>query len=91
MSTVIQTDEQPGTRPDRRPTGRTVLMCRPEHFTVGYRINPWMNPAEPTDTSLAVQQWDVLYQTFLELGYEVQLIEPMQGLPDMVFAANGGS
>ncbi len=68
MSTVIETDEQPGTRPERRPTGRTVLMCRPEHFTVVYRINPWMNPAEPTDTNLALAQWQVLYDTYLGTG-----------------------
>jgi len=90
MSTMTMTDEQPGTRPERRPTGRSVLMCRPEHFTVVYRINPWMNPAQPTDTSLAVQQWQVLYETYLQLGYDVQLIDPIDGLPDMVYAANGG-
>lgn len=90
MSTAIQTDEQPGTRPDRRPTRRTVLMCRPEHFTVVYRINPWMNPAEPTDTNVALEQWQVLYDTYLELGYDVHLIDPIPGLPDMVYAANGG-
>src|SRR4029453_18320519 len=90
MSTVIETEEQPGTRPERRPTGRSVLMCRPEHFTVVYRINPWMNPAEPTDTSLALAQWRVLYETYVGLGYDVQLIVRIAGLPDMVYAANGG-
>jgi N-dimethylarginine dimethylaminohydrolase len=65
-------------------------MCRPEHFTVVYRINPWMNPAEPTDTSLALQQWQVLYDTYVGLGYDVHLIDPIAGLPDMVYAANGG-
>jgi N-dimethylarginine dimethylaminohydrolase len=65
-------------------------MCRPEFFTVSYRINPWMHPEEPTDTSLAVKQWDVLYQTYLDLGFDVHLIEPITGLPDMVYAANGG-
>lgn len=80
-----------GTRaPERRATKRTVLMCRPEHFTVSYRINPWMNPESPTDTSLAVRQWEVLYSTYLELGIDVELIEPAAGLPDMVYAANGG-
>ena len=77
-----------GTR--RVPTKRTVLMCRPTHFTVSYRINPWMHPEDPTDTSLAVRQWDVLYQTYLDLGFEVHLIDPIAGLPDMVYAANGG-
>lgn len=90
MSTVIQTEGQPETRPERRPTGRSVLMCRPEHFTVVYRINPWMNPAEPTDTSLALTQWQTLYETYVGLGFDVQLIDPIEGLPDMVYAANGG-
>ncbi|MFP7834346.1 dimethylargininase [Marisediminicola sp. LYQ134] len=74
----------------RVATKRTVLMCRPEHFTVSYRINPWMHPEEPTDTSLAVRQWEVLYQTYLDLGFDVHLIDPVEGLPDMVYAANGG-
>jgi N-dimethylarginine dimethylaminohydrolase len=65
-------------------------MCRPDFFTVSYRINPWMHPEDPTDTSLAVRQWDVLHQTYLGLGFDVQLIEPIAGLPDMVYAANGG-
>ncbi|MEP6481901.1 MAG: dimethylargininase [Rhodoglobus sp.] len=74
----------------RVATKRTVLMCRPEHFTVSYRINPWMHPEEPTDTSLAVRQWEVLHAKYVELGYEVHLIEGLPGLPDMVYAANGG-
>jgi len=90
MSSVIETEEQPVTRPERRPTGRSVLMCRPEHFTVVYRINPWMNPAEPTDTEVALAQWQVLHDTYLELGHDVHLIDPIEGLPDMVYAANGG-
>lgn len=76
--------------PSRVPTKRTVLMCRPEHFTVAYRINPWMHPEIPTDTSLALRQWDVLHRTYLDLGFDVRLIDPIDGLPDMVYAANGG-
>jgi N-dimethylarginine dimethylaminohydrolase len=75
---------------DRTPTTRSVLMCRPDFFTVSYRINPWMHPEAPTDTSLAVRQWETLYQTYLDLGFDVHLIEPIEGLPDMVYAANGG-
>jgi N-dimethylarginine dimethylaminohydrolase len=76
--------------PQRRASKRTILMCRPDYFTVNYRINPWMHPEAPTDTSLAVQQWEVLYQTYLDLGFEVHLVDPIAGLPDMVYAANGG-
>lgn len=69
---------------------RSYLMCRPEHFTVSYKINPWMEPANPTDTDLAVRQWQTLYDTYLALGHDVQLIDPIPGLPDMVYTANGG-
>ena len=76
--------------PTRTATKRTVLMCKPQFFTVVYRINPWMDPALPTDTSLAVQQWQTLYDTYVGLGFDVHLIDPIDGLPDMVYAANGG-
>ena len=76
--------------PQRHASKRSVLMCRPEYFTVSYRINPWMHPEDPTDTTLAVKQWEVLYQTYVDLGFDVQLVEPIAGLPDMVYAANGG-
>ena len=76
--------------PERTATMRTVLMCKPQFFTVVYRINPWMDPALPTDTSLAVAQWQTLYDTYIGLGYDVHLIDPIDGLPDMVYAANGG-
>jgi len=78
------------TVPSRTATKRTVLMCRPEFFTVVYRINPWMDPALPTDTSLAVRQWQTLYDTYIDLGFDVKLVDPIDGLPDMVYAANGG-
>ena len=76
--------------PPRTAHHRRYLMCRPEHFTVAYRINPWMEPARPTDTARAVAQWEKLYALYLELGHEVELIEPLPGYPDMVYTANGG-
>jgi len=76
--------------PLRSASKRTILMCRPDYFTVSYRINPWMHPEDPTDTSLAVKQWEVLYRTYLDLGFDVQLVDAIPGLPDMVYAANGG-
>jgi N-dimethylarginine dimethylaminohydrolase len=75
---------------ERVAVAKTVLMCRPEHFTVSYRINPWMHPEDPTDTSLAVRQWEELYRVYRDLGFTVELIDPVPGLPDMVYAANGG-
>ena len=76
--------------PVRTPVKRTVLMCKPDFFSVVYRINPWMDPAIPTDTALAVAQWQTLHDTYVGLGFDVHLIDPVDGLPDMVYAANGG-
>jgi N-dimethylarginine dimethylaminohydrolase len=67
------------------------LMCRPTYFTVEYAINPWMNPSAPVDPDLAVRQWDALRRAYLDLGHTVEEIDPLPGLPDMVFAANGAT
>jgi N-dimethylarginine dimethylaminohydrolase len=72
-------------------TTRRFLMCRPTYFAVTYRINPWMDPTAPYDNALAISQWETLRQTFLDLGHTVDLIDPLPGLPDMVFAANGAT
>ena len=69
---------------------RRYLMCAPAHFEVSYAINPWMDPTAAVDRDLAMFQWEALRQTYLDLGHDVELIEPVPGLPDMVFAANGG-
>ena len=49
-----------------------------------------MDVARGADRDLAVRQWETLRQTYLALGHEVEVIDPEPGLPDMVFAANGG-
>src|SRR5262245_13018448 len=72
-------------------TRRHYLMCRPTYFAVEYAINPWMDPAAPVDTDLAIRQWETLRQVYLDLGHTVDEIDPLPGLPDMVFAANGGT
>ncbi len=75
----------------RQASARGYLMCPPEHFAVHYAINPWMEPASPTDAATAMRQWSVLRQVHLDLGHDVRTIEPAVGLPDMVFAANGAT
>jgi len=65
-------------------------MTPPAFFTVEYAINPWMDVTTPVDVHVAQAQWEQLYQTYLRLGHTVDLIEPVPGLPDMVYAANGG-
>jgi N-dimethylarginine dimethylaminohydrolase len=66
-------------------------MCPPEHFAVSYAINPWMDPERPVDAARAMAQWEALRETYVRLGHQVRLIEPVPGLPDMVFAANGAT
>lgn len=83
-----------GERVERAPRvaqHRRFLMCRPDHFTVSYEINPWMDVARVTDRDLAVRQWQLLHDTYVAWGHQVDLIDPLPGLPDMVFAANGAT
>jgi N-dimethylarginine dimethylaminohydrolase len=70
---------------------RHYLMCRPTYFDVVYSINPWMDPKKPVDTQLAITQWEELREVYLSLGHTVETIDPLPGLPDMVFAANGAT
>jgi N-dimethylarginine dimethylaminohydrolase len=74
---------------ERLPRNRTYLMCPPEHFTVEYTINPWMDTTIAVDAALALKQWQLLRDTLTDLGHAVHVLEPQPGLPDMVYAANG--
>jgi N-dimethylarginine dimethylaminohydrolase len=74
----------------RTPRIRRYAMTAPTFFTVEYAINPWMNTSTPVDTDLAVAQWENLRATYRALGHTVEMVEPVAGLPDMVYAANGG-
>ncbi|SBT89444.1 N-Dimethylarginine dimethylaminohydrolase [Streptomyces sp. DI166] len=72
----------------RVPRRRRYLVCEPRHFAVQYAINPWMHPEARVDTELAVEQWHKLIATYRACGHTVETVEPVPGLPDMVFAAN---
>jgi arginine dihydrolase len=83
----------PGPQPaklGRTPRTRRYAMTPPTFFAVEYAINPWMDVTAPVDVDVARAQWEALRQTYLRLGHHVDLIEPVPGLPDMVYAANGG-
>ncbi|MFE9428535.1 dimethylargininase [Kitasatospora sp. NPDC006697] len=77
--------------PPRTATPRQYLLCPPTHFRVDYAINPWMDPLRPVDGAAAWRQWRTLCTTLYGLGHQVRTIEPVPGLPDMVFAANGAT
>ena len=67
------------------------LMCRPQYFTVSYKINPWMEPSSnPSNWKQADRQWRRLHHLLIRLGGYVNYIDPQPGLPDMVFTANHG-
>jgi N-dimethylarginine dimethylaminohydrolase len=66
------------------------LMCEPKFFDICYVINPWMEGnLGKVKKALARQQWQNLHDIIARLA-SVSLIEPIAGLPDMVFTANAG-
>jgi N-dimethylarginine dimethylaminohydrolase len=67
-----------------------ILMCPPDHFAIEYEINPWMNVRIGSEAELAKRQWSALHDRIQSLGVTVALIEPVKGLPDLVFTANAG-
>jgi N-dimethylarginine dimethylaminohydrolase len=79
-----------GETPIAKRAGRpTILMCPPDYFTVAYAINPWMENAAPCDVELAKHQWQNLYNAITQqAGADVLLMDPVDGLPDLVFTAN---
>jgi lysine-ketoglutarate reductase/saccharopine dehydrogenase-like protein (TIGR00300 family) len=66
------------------------LMCSPKHYDVDYVINPWMEGnVHKSSRDRATEQWQKLYHILKDHAI-VDLIEPQQGIPDMVFTANAG-
>ena len=65
-----------------------VLFCPPTYFEVREVKNPYMRGLLQVDSVLAQHQWDGVCEAFCAAGYAVELIDPVPGLEDMVFAAN---
>ncbi|MEV0559590.1 dimethylargininase [Streptomyces sp. NPDC050597] len=80
-----------GTDQRRHARTRHYLMCEPTFFDVSYSINPWMDPSRPTSTERGLTQWKALHDLLADLGHTVELVEPVAGLPDMVYSANGAT
>jgi N-dimethylarginine dimethylaminohydrolase len=76
---------------ERQVRLRHFLMCPPTYFDVSYAINPWMDPSVPVDRARALEQWSRLVAAYRGAGHRVDLLDPLPGLPDMVFAANGAT
>jgi N-dimethylarginine dimethylaminohydrolase len=89
ISIVEQAERRPvRLRPRPTPGGRRYLLCPPAFFDVVYSINPWMDPRTPVDRGRAQRQWEDLVAVYRSLGHDVEFVDPVPGLPDMVFAAN---
>ncbi len=66
-----------------------LLMCRPDHFGVTYDINPWMTQHVGSSAPDAVRQWERFVEVLQIAGdVSIETIEPVAGLPDLVFTAN---
>jgi N-dimethylarginine dimethylaminohydrolase len=65
-----------------------ILMCPPDHYGIEYEINPWMNTERQADHGLAVRQWHDLRRLLVEAGATISEVQPVKGLPDLVFTAN---
>ncbi|MGQ0521467.1 MAG: dimethylarginine dimethylaminohydrolase family protein [Actinomycetota bacterium] len=72
------------------PWGWRYLMCPPEHFDVLYEINAWMRVEVRVDADLAREQWGALVASLRAAGAEIETLDPVPGLPDLVFTANAG-
>lgn len=68
---------------------KTILMCPPTYFDIEYEINPWMHQNDQPAEDTAASQWQRLYKIYTDqLGWHIELIQPVKGLPDMVFATD---
>lgn len=63
-------------------------MCPPDFYGIEYEINPWMSRSRQADRELAKQQWTDLKKLLEQVGAQISLLEPVAGLPDLVFTAN---
>lgn len=65
-----------------------ILMCPPTFYGIEYEINPWMSRQKQADHEQAIAQWNALREMLENAGAQTRLLDPVTGLPDMVFTAN---
>jgi N-dimethylarginine dimethylaminohydrolase len=73
---------------DRRASVPQILMCPPTYYGIEYEINPWMSRQRQADREGALVQWTALRSALESCGARVVLLDPVAGLPDLVFTAN---
>ncbi len=69
---------------------KKILLCPPTFYDIEYEINPWMHVENKVDKDKVLMEYEVLKNTYQSLGVEILEIDPVKGLPDMVYAANFG-
>jgi len=70
------------------PPSPHILMCPPDYYGIHYEINPWMNTERQADHAMAVEQWHALVEKLTAAGALISQLDPVDGLPDLVFTAN---
>jgi N-dimethylarginine dimethylaminohydrolase len=95
LKIVLLTDRSDSSHIEQGPTmlkfsRPTILMCPPDFYGIEYEINPWMSRSIPSDAAQSRVQWQALHDQFVSLGVDVRLMQPVPGLPDLVFTANAG-
>lgn len=65
-----------------------VLLCPPHYFDLVDQKNPYMSRDSAVDRVKARSQWETLCCVLQQNGCEVETIPAVEGLEDMVFAAN---
>jgi len=72
---------------------RRIVMTDPAHFEVCYAINPWMQPQAWAENPEVFRQrartaWEALAAQLRWVGFTLETIPAVAGLPDLVFPAN---
>ena len=74
-------------------SNRHIIMTDPAHFEVCYSINPWMQPTAWAQDQKAFRDkarvsWSELAHELRAVGFTIETIPAVAGLPDLVFPAN---
>ncbi len=74
--------------PGEQAGGAQILMCPPDFYGIEYEINAWMSETRQADQPRAAAQWQDLRALLEQAGATIEILSPVQGLPDLVFTAN---
>jgi len=64
---------------------KTFYMCPPTYFEIEYAINVWTNINDRVDHAQAMAEWELLNQTYQELGVHVETVPAAEGVVELTF------